>query len=189
MNTQRAPFDAATRWLHWITVVLVIAQFVSIWLHQGATDSASAHALLTLHRSLGVSVWVVTLARLIWRCTGAFLPPFPDAMSALHRAAAKTSEYALYALLLAQPLMGLGMSLARGRAFDLFWASVPSIMARDKALASAFGAAHEIGGWALLVLVGLHSAAALAHHFVLKDGVLSSMAPVFRRGARARTTP
>jgi cytochrome b561 len=187
--TTRAPFDAATRWLHWITVVLVLAQFVTIWGHENVADPNNAHLLLTWHRSLGVCVWLVTAVRLLWRLKGAFLPPFPDAMTPLHRFIAKANEFTLYALLLIQPLTGLGMSLARGRSFELFFASMPALMARDKALAIALGSAHEFAGWAILALVLLHAIAALLHHYLWRDGVLASMAPWFRRGARVQTKP
>lgn len=69
--------------------------------------------------SLGVIVWTVTAVRPAWRLTGARLPPFPTHMNATHSAIVKLSEYALYALLLVQPMTGLLTTLFGGRAFAL----------------------------------------------------------------------
>ncbi len=178
MSEHRAPFDAGTMCLHWLTLALVAALFATAWLHAGVSDATSARNLLQAHRSIGVTVWTITLFRLLWRLTGARLPPFPSSMGALHRAAAKASEYALYALLLLQPITGMAQTLLRGRAFDLFFIHIGPLIQRDPALMRLTHDVHETGGWALLTLVGIHAAAALFHHFVLRDGVLTSMAPV-----------
>lgn len=170
-------FDAVTITLHWTTLALIVAQFASAWAHALAADGAQANLTLALHRSLGVTVWLVVAGRLAWRRLFAVLPPFPATMPKVQRAIATASEYGLYALLLVQPLTGLAQSLARGRPFALFGATVPAMMARDKALTGLFHEVHEATAWALLALIGLHAAAALFHHMVLRDEVLTSMLP------------
>jgi cytochrome b561 len=60
-----------------------------------ALESNLTLVLLQIHRSLGVTVWVVTALRLAWRLTNASLPPFPTQMSKLHRVTVKWSEYGL----------------------------------------------------------------------------------------------
>ena len=177
MTETRPPFDAVTIWLHCLTLALVAALFLTAWLHAGAADATSSRALLQAHRSLGVTVWSATVVRLAWRCTGARLPPFPSHMSALHRAAATLSEYTLYTLLLVQPLTGMGQTLLRGRAFELFLFHIDPIISPDRAHARLMHEIHETGGLVFLSIIALHAAAALVHHFVWRDGVLRSMAP------------
>jgi cytochrome b561 len=176
----RLPFDGFTIGLHWMTVLLVLALFASAWLHALAESRQSnfTAALLQLHRSFGVTIWVVTAVRLVWRLTKASLPPFPTQMTKLHRATVKLSEYGLYALLLGQPATGLLTTLLGGRPFALFLWRFPPLMPRDEMLQAAFHFSHELGAWALGVLAVGHAAAALFHHFVLRDHVLESMAPV-----------
>jgi cytochrome b561 len=82
---------------------------------------------------------------------------------------------------LAQPLTGLGDALFHGRAFMLFGLQVPPLVPFDRGLFHLFGALHEAGAKALLLLIGLHIAAALVHGVVLKDGILSRMAPSWAR--------
>jgi len=174
-------FDAVIIALHWTTAALILGMFASAWSIGLAANDDRARLLLTVHRSLGVMVWIVTVCRLGWRLAFAVLPPFPPAMPKLQQTLAKLSEYGLYALLLVQPLTGLAQSLARGRAFPLFGGEVPTVMARDKGLTAAFHQIHAVSAWLLLGLISLHVLAALFHSFVLRDDVLQSMAPLRSR--------
>jgi cytochrome b561 len=105
-------------------------------------------------------------------------------MAKLHRAIVKSSEYGLYALLLGQPTTGLLMKLLSGRSFALFTWRVPPLLVRDEALQAAFNFSHEAGAWVLGALAVGHAAAALFHHFVLRDDVLATMAPVIATASK-----
>ena len=183
IKTRRPPFDTLTIGLHWATVLLVLALFASAWLHALAETQQSAFTpvLIQIHRSFGVTVWVVSALRLTWRLTNASLPPFPTQMTKLHRATIRLSEYGLYAALLAQPTTGLLTTLFSGRPFGLYLWQLPPLMPRDEMLQAVFHFSHELGAWALAGLVVSHAAAALFHHFVLRDDVLECMAPMMAR--------
>lgn len=187
---RRPPFDRVTIRLHWATVLVVLTLFASAGLHAlaEARHSELAPALLQLHRSSGVTVWLMTALRLSWRLTHATLPPFPITMSKVHRASVKLSEYGLYALLLGQPVTGLLTTIFAGRPFALFLWRFPPLAVRDDALRAAFHLSHELGAWALAILIAGHAATALFHHFVRRDDVLACMAPVARRRAPATST-
>lgn len=137
--------------------------------------------LLMLHRSAGVLVWSVTIVRFLWRASFARFPPFPENLPRPMEWAAKASEYALYALLVFQPLTGLAHSLLRGRPIDLLGATIPALLPRLLDLSGQFHELHKWGAWALAVTAGLHGGAALFHHMVLKDDVLESMLPALKR--------
>lgn len=98
-------------------------------------------------------------------------------MPKLQQRIAKFNEYALYTLLLAQPLSGLGNTLFHGRPFAVFGWQVPALFAADKTISHVFESLHELGAWALLALIGLHAAAALFHALFLRDGVFQRMLP------------
>jgi superoxide oxidase len=171
-------FDQTSIALHWFTVLFIITQFGSGWLREAVDHETSfAVVLLTVHRTMGVLTWIVALARLIWRRWFACLPPFPQSMPKLQQSIAKANEYGLYALLLVQPITGLGNTLFHGRPFALFIWEVPALLAPDTAIRSLFVKAHEFGARALVVLIGLHAGAALFHGLVLRDGVLQRMLP------------
>jgi superoxide oxidase len=171
-------FDQVTIGLHWLTLLLVVGQLTTAWLLTQAGEGGAAGAgLLTLHRSMGLVTWCVVLGRLVWRARFAHVPPFPEAMSKAQQWAATQNEHGLYALLLLQPLTGLGDTLFRGRSFTLAIWRVPPLLHADKPVFHTLHALHEWGAAALLALIGLHAAAALLHGIVLRDGVLQRMLP------------
>lgn len=176
----RTSFDGVTIAFHWITLILVLGLLTTALLHAKTHDDAAKAVLLQIHRSFGVTVWVTTALRLFWRMTNAQLPPFADDMGNVHRHAVQKSEYCLYALLLIQPLSGLGATIARGRAFDLFWWHIPPLMQHYPAVQTAFFRGHRIGAWTLILLITGHAINALVHHFVLRDDLLRRMAPAIR---------
>jgi cytochrome b561 len=167
-------FDGLTVAIHWASLALVLALFGTAWSIDAAPPEL-ARPLLTAHRSLGLIVWLLTLLRLVWRGTGIRRPQHPAAMPAWQVFAARANHAALYALLLVQPLTGLGQTLLLGRAFQLLLWRVPPLVPRDRALAQLTHDLHEGGGYLLAAAVGLHALAALAHHFVVKDQVLAGM--------------
>ena len=171
-----ARFDGVSQALHWLTVLLVIGQFVSAFLHEQRHGPA-AELLLTFHRSAGIATWIVVVMRLSWRRWFAYLPPFPATMPKAQQWAAKLNEYALYLLLLLQPLTGLATMLVFGHPFTLFLWQMPALMTQDKPLAHLLKEIHERGAWILAALIGLHAAAALFHSLVLRDRVLQRMLP------------
>ena len=181
-------FDGTSIMLHWLTVLLIVIQFASIWTREAIGDKSSPGAvLLSLHWTSGVLIWFVAVARLAWRHTAAYLPAFPPSMPKFQQMIAKANEYGLYVLLLAMPITGLMRVLLRGQPFELFFWQVPALLEGDPALRSVFVEAHEIGAKALMVLIGLHAGAALFHRLVLRDNVLQRMSP--RTQARAKLAP
>jgi cytochrome b561 len=160
---------------------LILGLLGTALLHSETRDHSSAELLLHIHRSAGVTIWVLTAFRLGWRLTRARMPAFPMSMTSSHRLIVRLSEYALYALLLFQPGTGLGQTLLQGRPFEVFGWNVPAILPKDLQLSGAFQEAHELGGWCLIVLASMHALAALIHHFILRDDILETMAPALRR--------
>jgi superoxide oxidase len=180
-------FDQISITLHWLTVLLIVLQFSSAWLREAVDhDSSLAVTILTTHRTSGALIWVVSLVRLVWRHNFAYLPPFPESMSKLQQTLAKANEYSLYALLLIQPITGLGRSLFRGAPFELLIWQVPALFEQDDAIRHVFAEAHEIGANVLLALIGLHAGTALFHRLFLRDGVLQRMLPWTSQSVGAR---
>lgn len=170
-------FDGVSMAIHWATLLLIIGIFATAWLRGSASDGETAATLLSAHRSLGGALWLVTLVRLLWKAGMARTPALPATVGRHQHLLARANEAALYALLLLQPLTGFLQSIARGKSFALLGANVPVLMAKDKALGHIVHEIHERGAWALLILIGLHALAALAHHFLMRDNVLRAMLP------------
>jgi superoxide oxidase len=181
-------FDHVSIALHWLTVLLIIIQFASVWAIEAAGDKSALEAtLLSLHMTSGVLTWCVVVVRLIWRHYFAHLPPFPPSMPKFQQTIAKANEYGLYLLLLTQPITGIARVLLRGRPFDLFFWQVPALFEENDSIRHIVAETHEFGAKALMVLVGLHAGAALFHYLILRDGVLQRMLPL--RSARTSLMP
>jgi cytochrome b561 len=177
-------FDPVIRFLHWLTLFLVAIIFVLAFSIDFASSNEAHVALIQLHRSFGVAVWIVTLGRLVWRQFSRF-PNWPASMPQAMRFAAHWSEYALYALLLTQPILGLLQTNARGNRVDLFFlGQLPALIGHDRPLAKQLLEVHETVGLLLLGLIVFHALAALYHHFWRRDETLEAMLPQgMRRGA------
>jgi cytochrome b561 len=170
-------FDRTTRLMHWLTAALMLLVFVLAFSIDLATSRPSHTAVLQLHRSIGLTVWVVTLARLAWRHFATY-PNWPSDMSQAMRVAAMASEYALYALLLAQPILGLLQTNAHGDHVNLFFiGQLPAMIDKNRPLAQQLLTAHKAVGFSLLGLIALHVSAALFHHFWRRDDTLTAMLP------------
>ena len=181
-------FDGTSIMLHWLTVVLIVVQFTSVWAIKVVGDEGPLETmLLSIHLTCGMLTWIVVVARLVRRRYFAYLPPFPPSMPKIQQTIAKANEYGLYLFLLMQPVTGLARVLLRGHPVELFFWRVPALMEPDPAMRSLFVEAHEIGAKALMVLIGLHVGAALFHHLILRDSVLLRMLP--RISARAKLAP
>lgn len=181
-QAENAGYDRVLKAVHWSSLLLVAAAFGVIWASGYATGREQQAMLVQLHRSLGVTVFTLTLFRLGWRWQ-ARVPKLPADLPAIQKLAARATEYVLYVLLLLQPALGILHTNARGRRVAFFLlAELPPVVGPDRILAKEAMTAHQLVGYLLLALIGLHAAAALFHHFVRRDDVLSTMLPGGRRG-------
>jgi cytochrome b561 len=163
--------------MHWLTAGLMQSVFILAFSIDLATSRATHTAFLQLHRSVGLTVWVLTLFRLAWRHFARY-PDWPSGMSQTMRVAAVTSEYALYAFLLTQPILGLLQTNAHGDHVNLFFiGQLPALIEKNRSLAQQLLTAHKVAGFSLLGLIALHVSAGLFHHFWLRDDTLTAMLP------------
>jgi cytochrome b561 len=133
--------------------------------------------LYNWHKWAGVTILVLSAARLLWRLMHP-VPPLPSTMSAWQRAASHVSHYALYVFFFAVPLTGWAYSSAAG--FPIVWFGViplPDFVGKNRELAELIKPFHRYAAYALATVVVIHIAAALKHHFVDRDSVLKRMMP------------
>jgi cytochrome b561 len=176
-----ASYDRTMKAVHWLTLLLIAAVYIVVWVSHAVGSREQSALLVQLHRSVGVTILALTLFRLAWRWK-ARIPPLPAELPLLQKFAARATEYALYTLLTLQPVLGLLNTNARGRRVDFYFlGELPPVVSPDKVLAKQAMAAHELVAYLLAALVVLHAAAALFHHFVRCDNVLKAMLPGRRR--------
>lgn len=175
MNNDLAHYDSPTIALHWITSSLVI----TLWLLGQTIDwfpkGDLRVAARSVHILLGVALTVVLVIRLWWRFGGGGVK-LPPAGAGRLDALASVTHKALYVLLAATVLLGIANTWIRGdKIFSLF--AIPAFAPGNEDLRDTVEDWHGLAANVLFFVAMLHACAALAHHFVLKDGVLRRMLP------------
>jgi cytochrome b561 len=172
--TQGLRHDAVTIVLHWVTAALVVA----LWTIGQTVDVFPNGPVRIDYRSihivLGAILAVVVLARLAWRLAQRdVLPPIDHG---LLLAIARVTHWALYVLLVVTIVLGANYTWARGDSiFNVF--TIPQMVPGDRALAHQIGDWHALAANGLLIVAGVHAAAALFHHYILRDETLRRMLP------------
>jgi len=173
--TRDLHYDPVTIALHWASAVLIGL----LWVIGQTIDFAPQGVLRvdyrSLHMLLGVTLVGVFVARVTWRLRRG--RSLPGAGNALLELVARLTHWTLYLLILSALGLGLANVWVRGDAiFNLL--TVPAFDPGNKALRALIGDWHALAANAILILTGVHAAAALFHHFILRDGVLRRMLPM-----------
>ncbi|QKK03455.1 MAG: cytochrome b [Pseudomonadota bacterium] len=179
-NTKSA-YGVISQTFHWLIVALLIVQYAWAWRIDGVDGIRARLELVTQHKTIGMSVLILAVLRLLWRMFNR-PPPLPAGMPRWESLAARAGHWMLYGLIIAVPLSGWAYSSAAGYG-DYWWGPVdfPGIAPTSEALEDLF---HEIHEWlttTLAVVAIGHTLAALRHHFWLKDDVMTRMLPTWRR--------
>jgi cytochrome b561 len=175
MSDRMAGYSFASRALHWLTALLVLAAFVlSVGGPEVRVFAEANKGLLTLHESLGIAVFATTLFRLAHRRWAR--PPDPVSMPVWMHQAALATRLLLYFLLVFLPLSAIVGSWIEGHALSLYFVgAIASPWTTSPELGQSILSVHKLAGDAIMWLAGIHAAAALFHHFILNDNVLRSM--------------
>lgn len=175
MKTASDRYGAVAIFFHWAIAILVVAAVIIAWILPNGHDPNFEY-VLGFHKSAGILVLVVALARLIWRlwhpvAPAAGLEPWEALLS-------KITHGLLYVIIIAIPLSGYLFTSALGDNLNFFnLVELPSPMAEHKALGDAAATFHILGQWAVYAFVGLHVAGALYHYLIKRDRVLQRMLP------------
>ena len=177
LRNTRARWGAVSQLLHWLIVALIAVQatlgLIGLELPLGMEKLAT----LARHKSIGITILALAVIRLLWRWMNP-TPALPGNLRPYERFLARLTHAGLYVLLFALPLTGWIMSSARG--FPVSWfnlAQLPDLVPKSHTLYHVMIAVHASLTIALGFIVALHIAAALKHHFVLKDDTLRRMLP------------
>jgi cytochrome b561 len=174
-------YDPVTIFLHWATMVLVLAMFLLV-LCPGIIKGSVA-----LHKSIGLTILVLVPIRIVWRLLFGRKTHTTAAEPLLLRLGAQGAHVAIYALLIITPILGWLYQDAKAVDVDLFGTDIamPELLYYDRALAMTIYSWKQVAAYTLLALICAHVVAAIVYHFMIrKDGVLRSMLP--RRARRGR---
>lgn len=179
----RNRYDGIAMSLHWLMAAAILGLLVLGFVMKGLPPgSAQQFKFYQLHKSVGMTVFLLAALRLAWRL-GHRPPPLPAAMGPGERLLAHGGHWALYALMFAMPLAGWAVVSTSPYNIPTFLFGVVGLphLPLPKELSDLSKAAHLAGAWLMIATLAGHVAAALRHHLVLHDDVLVRMLPHFRR--------
>lgn len=209
MDRAQQRYTAVAIVLHWAIAIAIFGMIPLGWWMASAIEDkstqAQAIAAFQLHKSIGLTVLALSVARLAWRLIHP-PPPLPKGMKPWERLAAIAAHWAFYFLIIAMPLTGwlyvsAGWSVQDQRPLEvptLFFGlfQVPHLFGlahlaeqTRATLAAALQFSHSKLAWGAIVLSVLHAGAALKHHFADKDDVLERMVPGLAKGGSPRFSP
>ncbi len=163
--------------LHWAVALLIFAAFpVGLYMVE-LPLSPTKLKIYSYHKWVGVTIFLLALARLLWRATHP-APPMPESVPRWQQALAGATHILLYLLMVAIPLSGWLMSSALG--FQTVYLGVlplPDLLEKDKLLGEQLKFLHMFLNYTLAALVLMHIGAALKHHLIDRDDILTRMLP------------
>jgi cytochrome b561 len=177
INTETR-YGALPQALHWATVICVVAGWLLGQFIDDFPKGVVRNWAFATHVALGEFVLVLLAVCLLWRFANRPPALLPTRFGRAGKIAATLGHCALYALLLAVPIVGILAQLKHGNALPIFgfW-HLPSPGPADRAAAHSVLEVHELLANALLIFAALHASAAIIHHYVLGDGTLARMLP------------
>lgn len=172
-----AHYTPTAKALHWLMALLLFGLLALGFYMQDLPLSPQKLQLYSWHKWAGVTVFLLVLFRLAWRVT--HRPPLlPDHMPKVMQFAAHAGHALLYGLMIAIPLSGWLMSSAKG--FQTVWFGVlpiPDLVGKNKELGDLLQSVHENLNLLFVAVIVGHIGAALKHHFIDKDDILTRMLP------------
>ncbi|MCL6283122.1 cytochrome b/b6 domain-containing protein [Ruegeria sp. 2012CJ41-6] len=189
-NTSRS-YGSVTKSFHWLTALLIFTVIplglVANSLAEAivnpdipTTDAQVARAalLFSMHKTIGVTIFFVALARIIWTLT----QPHPGLLNADNKPeafAAETVHWLLYGSLVLVPLSGWIHHAATTGFAPIWWPFGQTLpfVPKSEGVAALFGGLHWILQWVLIGALVLHIAGAVKHHIIDHDQTLRRMLP------------
>lgn len=172
----RLHYGTTAKVFHWLIVALLIVQYLIGWLMPDIHRGQKPGTAMTLHVSFGLTILVVIFLRVAWRLTHPVAPE--STLPPWQRLSSELVHWTLYVLVLATTVSGWLFASFRGWGVSYFYLFPLPMLAGDNAAAGkAIDGLHQAAEWTLLVFIGFHVLAALAHLVVYRDRVMQRMLP------------
>ena len=176
MAAEQLPYGGTAKTFHLAVAAVLAVQLPLGWLMPDIRRGMTPGDAMTLHISVGLLVLLLVVLRFLWRLTHPVAPE--SSLPAWQRISSEFVHWLLYLAVLLTTLSGWFFASARGWSVSVFWLlAMPRLVAQNSPLGRELGGWHALMGWILLILIGVHIAAALMHLLVYKDRVMARMLP------------
>ena len=163
--------------MHWLMAALLFGLLALGFYMHDLPLSPEKLKLYSWHKWAGVTVFLLVWLRLAWRVTHR-PPALPETLSPPMRLAAHAGHAALYGLMVVIPLSGWLMSSAKG--VQTVWFGVlpiPDLLDKNKEIGDLLALVHKSLNLLFIAVLAGHIGAALKHHFIDRDDILTRMLP------------
>jgi cytochrome b561 len=175
VDARPTTYTSTARFLHWLTAAIILVIVPMGIVMANMELGKLGDVLFDIHRSLGFLLLPLAIWRVWYRLTHP-VPALPPDVPGYQVLAAEATHWALYALLLAQPVIGWIATSAYGAKISILWLfTLPAIWPQNESVSDAMFALHRWLGFLMAGILVIHIAAACYHHFVRKDNVMTRM--------------
>lgn len=171
--------------LHWLIAIAIVGMILGGWYMSDLPDGAPGqYFLYQMHKSVGITILLLTVARIIWRVMNP-PPPLPDDMNGLEKTGSHLVHLGFYGLMIVMPLTGwlyssvsVDLDVPTVLYGAISWPDVPFVAGlKTEAASGVVNFIHSKLAWVAIGLLALHVAGALKHEFSAEEGVLKRMIP------------
>ena len=174
--TDRLQYGTTAKVFHWLIVALLLVQYPLGWLMPDIHRGMKPGDAMTWHISIGIVMLVLIVLRFAWRLTHPIAPE--SSLPPWQRVSSEVLHWLLYLLVLITTISGWLFASFRGWSISFFFLTpLPMLASENPTALRAINHWHQKFEWTLLILIGLHVAAALTHLFVYRNRVMQRMLP------------
>src|SRR2546429_2077270 len=173
--TKHLQYGTTAKIFHWLIVALLVVQCPIGWLLPDLHGDMKP-PIMTFHVSFGILILILIVLRFAWRLTHPVAPE--SSLPRWQRLSSEAVHWLLYGLVLATSVTGWLFASFRGWSMSFFYlVPIPMLASDNAAAGKTIDGLHQAMEWTLLVVIGIHVAAALAHMFVYRDRIMQRMLP------------
>ena len=170
-------YGSVSKIFHWVIGLSIISLLCVGLIMTTIAPSSLKNTLYGLHKSTGVIIFFLALARLLWRLSMA-VPALPLTLGTAHHFFARVSTYSLYMLMFVMPLSGFIMSQAANKPVTLYnLYTLPALLPLNPDISHTARLTHHYAGYILMGILTVHIGAAFYHHAILRNNILKRMLP------------
>ena len=174
-NNTPTTYGIAPRIFHWLIGIMMIGMFaVGYYMTNLLGPSDFKWTLYGLHKATGVILLALVSIRLAYRLSHKY-PDLPKSVPTFQARLAKGNYFLLFLLMFSMPISGMLGSLYAGYEISVYGMFIISAFEKNAAISSLMWDIHIVGFYIFIISLAAHIGAALYHHFIVKDNLLSRM--------------